>query len=112
MSGMTEHTQPYGVQLRDARNAKGYSLDEMAFRARTELGRPVTPKKIARMEDGTTSEAGADAPLFVTLCHLSDLDPWEVSESIAARAEGDARVLVAWAGDHLPPGRRIGPVAA
>jgi transcriptional regulator with XRE-family HTH domain len=93
----------YGQKLRDARKAKGYSLDEVAFRVRSQLHRPVTGRKIGRLEDGTTSAHGADAPLFVLLCQTYEVDPWTISPEITERAEADRLALAAWGGGGRSP---------
>jgi hypothetical protein len=46
----------------------------------------VSSKTIARLENGTTSEDGADASLVMALCQLYGSDPDTVSVPITERA--------------------------
>ena len=49
----------YGATLRAARESKRLSAAEAAYQAREVLKRPISEKKILRLENGTTSETAA-----------------------------------------------------
>jgi transcriptional regulator with XRE-family HTH domain len=87
----------YGSRLRRAREGLGLSIEEVTFRVRGRLAKPVSARTIGRLETGTTSEESADEVLVVALCQAYGIDPRDVSEEIAARAERAALVLALYA---------------
>lgn len=108
LSDMSEDAQTYGERLKSERERLGWSLEEVMFRARVALGKPISAKTIHRLENGTTSEAAADERLVVTLCRVYGVEPREISPAIAERAELLMAVLVGTSGPDMPGGEQTG----
>jgi hypothetical protein len=87
MSGATDSGDNYGGRLRAARQAAGLSVEEATYRVRVLMDRSVSWRTVERVELVPRPEAKADERLVVALCRVYDVDPYDVSAAIAARAD-------------------------
>lgn len=112
----TEET--YGLRLRAARTPTGLSHEKAATRVHDILGRDVSSKTISRLENGTTSEDGADASLVMALCQVYGVDPDLISVPITERALREKRLYndviprYAHLGSDLPVGDVLDEICA
>lgn len=72
----TKATILRGQKLKEARNAKDYSLRQFADLVSKKLGREISYASIRRYEEGSA----CDMDVLIAICKILDLDPIKLLE--------------------------------
>lgn len=83
-----------GQNLRQAREKKGLSLNDLAFELRSRYDRRITGEGIRKYEIGRITEANADLILIAELAEVLDKPVRDLSPAIADRLPALRELLI------------------